>query len=185
MDEQNVIKGFFVAVAAAVVAGIILAIIHFGQGSSVSAGPSGSPNSGGGSSSSGGTVTPSPPNPSPTEYMLLWNRSVAISLFTVDGATFQQNGAVLTFPSDISYGGTWSTTNGSLDEWNSNSTPSPSDCAHEQGVNTANGTTAAIGAKYCYVNTGSPNGPIVVVLTVTGTYQTGVIFDARAWAPKS
>jgi hypothetical protein len=138
-----------------------------------------------GSSSNGATITQSSSSLPSAEYMPLWSTSVSISLFTVGGVTFQQNGAVITFSSDISYGGTWSTTTGSLDEWNSNIAPTPSNCVHEQGVNTAAGTTATIGAKYCYVNTGSPNGPIVVVLAVTGTSQTGVIFNARAWAPKS
>ena len=172
------------AVAACILLAGVLLIIHPG-GSSPSASGTRLTQSSRGSTSSGGTITPSPPNLSPSEYMLLWSSSVSISLFDVGGVTFQQNGAVVTFLSDVSYGGTWSTTTGSLDKWNSASTPSPSDCAHEKGVNTADGTTGAIGAKYCYVNTGSPNGPIVVVLTVTGTSQTGVMFDARAWAPNS
>jgi hypothetical protein len=125
----------------------------------------------------------SPPNPSTTGYKHLYNKSVAISLFTGEGVTFQTNGAVLTFASDIAYTGTWGITSGSLDEWNSSSTPSASDCAHEQGVNTADDTTAVIAAKYCYVNTASSDGSIIAVLTVTGTSQTGVMFDSQVWAP--
>jgi hypothetical protein len=125
----------------------------------------------------------SSPNPSTTGYKHLYNKSETISLFTGGGVTFQRNGAVITFPSDITYTGTWGIASGSLDEWNSNSTPGASDCVHEQGVNTADDTTAVIGARYCYVNSGSSDGSIIVVLTVTGTSQTGVIFDAQVWAP--
>jgi hypothetical protein len=176
--------GVVVGVACILLAGFLL-IIHPGVSSPPASGPQPTPSSRG-SSSSGGAIPPSSPKLSATEYMPLWNKSVAISLFG-DGVAFQQNGAPLTFLSDITYGGKWGVASGSLDEWISNSTPSPSDCAHEQGVNTANGTAAVMGARYCYVNTGSPNenGPIVVVLTVTGTSQVGVTFDAQAWAPKS
>lgn len=125
----------------------------------------------------------SPSNRSTSGYNHLYNKSVAISLFTVGGVTFQKDGIVSTFSADITYTGTWGIASGSLDEWNSNSTPSPSDCAHEQGVNTADDTTAVTGARYCYVNSDSSDGSIIAVLTVTGTSGTGVIFDAQVWAP--
>ncbi len=177
---SGVVISFFVATAAAVVAGIILALIHLGTGSSGPASPSD------GSSSSGGTTTKPRPNPSPTAYTLLWNQSVELSHSGSDGVVFQQNGAVpIPNVGEIMYDVEWTSLSGSLNIWNYRSMPSPSDCADQQGVNTANSTISAIGDRYCYVNTKSPGGPIVVAITVTGIPQNGIIFDARAWAPKS
>jgi hypothetical protein len=184
-------KTFIVGVAVAVVAAIVIAALHIGSGSSNSSSPSVST-----TSSPTGHVTTSP---MAEGYAALWHKSISIDTDGLKGVTFQQNGPAigaswvdLGYYADTGWG--TPTKSLSLTEWLTHGAPSAADCASNQshGGKTAFYTIAEVGDEYCFVDNGSPNGPIVVVITVTGisqvaegpiTEEDGITFYATAWTP--
>jgi hypothetical protein len=180
MASDGAIKNFSIAVAAAVVAGIILWwILGSDSPSPPKPGPTGSTSS-----------SPTPPTPG---YTSLWrNRSVNLSTTGLSGVIFQQNGPVTTpfgdgGASDVVYSGSWQIQNGSMSEWLSSSAPGPGSCASQSGKNAAENTAAVTGDQYCFVNDEAPDGPIIVTMKVTGFSQTpnDIIVSTSGWAPKS
>ena len=181
-------KTFIVGVAIAVVAAIIIAVLHIGSGSSSSSSPSVAT----GSSPVGHVTT----SPVAKKYTFLWHRSISIDASGLPGVTFQQNGpAIGASFLDLGYytGSGWRTYSGSsLTEWLAHGAPSATDCANNSGGKTAFSTIAEVGDEYCFFDGHSPNGPIVVAITVTGISQAtdgpiidevGITFYATAWTP--
>jgi hypothetical protein len=175
------VKTFIVGVAIAVVAAIIIAVLHIGSGSSSSSSPSAAT----GSSPAGQPTT----SPTAKKYTFLWHRSISIDTVGLTGVTFQQNGpAIGASFVDLGYysDSGWATySKSSLTEWLAHEVPSAADCANNSSK-TAFGTLAEVGDEYCFFDGHGPNGPILVVMTVTGISQVevnGITFYATAWAP--
>ncbi len=182
------VKTFIVGVAIAVVAAIIIAVLHIGSGSSSSSSPSVAT----GSSPSGQVTT----SPVVRKYTFLWHRPITIDTSGLTGVTFQQNGpAVGASFVDLGYytDSGWRTfSHSSLTEWLPHGAPSATDCANNSGGKTGFSTTAEVGDEYFFFDGHSPNGPIVVAITVTGISQVtdgpiieeaGITFYATAWTP--
>jgi hypothetical protein len=182
------VKTFIVGVAIAVVAAIIIAVLHIGSGSSSSPPPGAATGS-----SPAGQVTTSP---IVKKYTFLWHQSISIDTSGLTGVTFQQNGpAIGASFVDLGYytSSGWRTfSKSSLTEWLTHSAPSATDCANSSGGKTAFSTIAEVGDEYCFFDNHSPNGPIVVAITVTGisqvtdgpiTEEDSITFYATAWTP--
>jgi hypothetical protein len=181
-------KTFIVGVAIAVVAAVIIAVLHIGSGSPSSS----SPGAATGSSPAG----PVPTNLAGKKYSFLWHQSISIDTVGLTGVTFQQNGpAIGASFVDLGYysDSGWATySKSSLTEWLAHGAPSATDCANSSSGKTAFSTIAEVGDEYCFFDGNGPNGPILVAITVTGiskvaegpiTEENGITFYATAWTP--
>jgi hypothetical protein len=170
-----------------IVAGIV-GLVHllFESSSPIPSHPSSS-SAGPPLSTGGRSSTTSSPG---TGYTLLWQqKSIQVSTNRDPAVTFQQNGPSNSgYPGDLYYdapGNTgWYVWSGSLNIWLHGGTPSPAACSSDTG-HPADNTFTQVGDRYCYVNNGPPNGPIVVAMVVTGISSSYVTFDATAWTPNS